>query len=794
MDHDNFGIFLMEVKYLVRCEPDAKERISILEETSMFDNLLDEARKATGISELNVILYDNCYVSNDEVIIDYRDDNSMFIIDIDAPKHQEEIEFNIFTSESIDSMYKGRIIILPLSTTPDQLKSMLFERNDENIFVHLYLFGGIKFCQGTLGEYIKMYNPIKYHIYVVLTRHYSDSQLQNQRDSINIEEPELFYHPTDSGLNKIGLFLEYIRRNGYMSDKIINALAIQTMFAPLLVSILNIKCRKKVIAEDVVIAVASLYTLFRSYLNDDILPRNVFDYTFEIGSYLMYKGSSIPAPFINIGDSLLWECDLSETRYRFPFYEPPQDLMNIYDSKHGLKPYSTFAIGRIQTPFLCNYEHKTYLCTEVKAENSFVEGMLYDLVFGYRVVKITNHYINYEYDYNNDFIINPAYVEQIIVYGSDNSQIAVNFANLEKEIYESYRNNIYKYRTFTIGSASFFNQLAVTFKRFAVFSPDDMNPLVKNASYGKCFLWDSIYDMAVSLVVFNTNKHDVPFPKAKNRLIITTQGKDEGSKTSLTKLIQELQDNEVIVDGIVVGDNKCDDFIRLCHSTGGCAFHIDSKIDADELFDHESFMKISLRPAPVFTSSINFDQECPNKLIIAAKAKTILKPASSASNSNVPTDRFRVIQRQLIIASENDDPNIEVYAVDDQIDQWRVFIKPDDGLNKWWYLFIEFGIDYPRKPPVFKFISVPYHPNVSKEGRICLNYLDSAYSPSLNMINLIECIRLLMSSPNFDDPVETDIARLYLTNEEKYHQIASEWARNNAKDSVEEWFDILEEK
>lgn len=44
-------------------------------------------------------------------------------------------------------------------------------------------------------------------------------------------------------------------------------------------------------------------------------------------------------------------------------------------------------------------------------------------------------------------------------------------------------------------------------------------------------------------------------------------------------------------------------------------------------------------------------------------------------------------------------------------------------------LLMEFGSEYPHKPPSVKFITQIYHPNVYTDGRICLDLLSNEWSP-----------------------------------------------------------------
>ena len=68
---------------------------------------------------------------------------------------------------------------------------------------------------------------------------------------------------------------------------------------------------------------------------------------------------------------------------------------------------------------------------------------------------------------------------------------------------------------------------------------------------------------------------------------------------------------------------------------------------------------------------------------------------------------------------------------------------------------------YPMEPPKLRFLTPIYHPNIDSAGRICLDSLkmppQGAWKPSLNLSTLLTTVQLLMSEPNPDDPLMTDI-------------------------------------
>ncbi|XP_054724457.1 ubiquitin-conjugating enzyme E2 T-like [Uloborus diversus] len=97
---------------------------------------------------------------------------------------------------------------------------------------------------------------------------------------------------------------------------------------------------------------------------------------------------------------------------------------------------------------------------------------------------------------------------------------------------------------------------------------------------------------------------------------------------------------------------------------------------------------------------------------------------------------------------------------------------------------------YPFVPPNVRFVTPVYHPNIDSSGRICLDILkvppQGTWKPSLNLVDVLSSIRFLMSYPNFNDPLMTEISDQYQRNYNEFYRHAEEHTRKHAKENVKD--------
>ncbi|CAG9131249.1 unnamed protein product [Plutella xylostella] len=92
---------------------------------------------------------------------------------------------------------------------------------------------------------------------------------------------------------------------------------------------------------------------------------------------------------------------------------------------------------------------------------------------------------------------------------------------------------------------------------------------------------------------------------------------------------------------------------------------------------------------------------------------------------------------------------------------------------------------YPFEPPLVKFKTPVYHPNIDKEGRICMDMLKmppkGAWVPTITLETLLVSLQTLLGNPNPDDPLMMDIANEYKNDKEMFMKNARDYTEKYAK-------------
>ncbi|KAI4292242.1 ubiquitin-conjugating enzyme E2 G1 [Pancytospora philotis] len=103
-----------------------------------------------------------------------------------------------------------------------------------------------------------------------------------------------------------------------------------------------------------------------------------------------------------------------------------------------------------------------------------------------------------------------------------------------------------------------------------------------------------------------------------------------------------------------------------------------------------------------------------------------------------------------------------------------------------------FPLDYPDAPPTFRFVTPMWHPNIDKEGNVCISILhkpgddefgyellSERWLPVRTPESVIISIRALLNSPNIESPFNIEAAQQFRNEPGEYIKVVRRFARQS---------------
>ncbi|KAK9889127.1 hypothetical protein WA026_004395 [Henosepilachna vigintioctopunctata] len=121
---------------------------------------------------------------------------------------------------------------------------------------------------------------------------------------------------------------------------------------------------------------------------------------------------------------------------------------------------------------------------------------------------------------------------------------------------------------------------------------------------------------------------------------------------------------------------------------------------------------------------------------------------------------------------------IEAIPLDEECCHWQATMEGPTGScyeGGLFFLYIQVPVSYPLRPPIVRFLTKIFHPNVSRHGDIGVDSLHQNWSLALTLSKLLISIQSLLTDPFCDVCMEPDICKLYVTNRSAFEEQARKW-------------------
>ena len=751
----------------------------------------------------------------------------------------EQNEFLIFSNLTYESLIKGDKI--KLSTTIDyiEIKEIIIKFYElkydiQGLFPIIYLSGGILFNKFKISKYFDQFLPKKNHIYIIFTRkiplNLLDREISNILD-ISSDETKLLFTPLfesdNKGITFLCSFLGYISKDGSSTTKFLKNMNYIAPFAPTLISLNKLFNKESLKGIELIQITSVLQLLIRTFIQKEIVTEQCLQYCLPLFNYISnlsgYKSIKVIEKEVDWKYYSLYDEDFNSTyieRCQIPFLIP-EEINSDFDSS-DFKPIPPLSLKDISRTCIYLSENGVGICVasiDRKDSNASDKVTVHDPIKGNSEeisAEILAKRINNVSEDKKVSLVDKNKVEQVVYILFDNSgsmdtkditsDQQTTRLEVAKQYLTTFANRAYGYRAASVFGLVIFNS---SFREKGELSPlitqfEKSMDSVK--SEGGTALFDCIKSIALKLSEQKKN-----YPNAQLRMVIISDGDDQHSNSKPEEVSQLLVEKGIIVDSCIInsGEDNCQRVAAISRITGGLSFKPKTINEGIKFFEQESFLYLTSREIKspclqkitpdifksYYTNELNpYSIEAPNKLILKGNQNEPLVNISLAIKENISSNSNDIkrilIELKKLNSALKTDKSIKVYPIESNIRYWKVLIEgPETSLyeNYWWYLLVQFPNGYPINAPEFRFITVPYHINISDEGKICLNLLDKDYLSTYSIYELIISIKTLLLYPNPLSPMDAEKISIYKNSISQYNKNIKDFCLKRTKKKLEEF-------
>ncbi|KAJ7446553.1 hypothetical protein FB451DRAFT_1412223 [Mycena latifolia] len=239
-------------------------------------------------------------------------------------------------------------------------------------------------------------------------------------------------------------------------------------------------------------------------------------------------------------------------------------------------------------------------------------------------------------------------------------------------------------------------------------------------------------------------------PNLRRRIVIVSDGEDTNSKISAHEVCRSLQKGRIIVDSVQVGSKSDRVLHAISVATGGYRFSPRTSLaDALSIF---------------------------------------------ASNHYIPTQSAHI---KAVVADPH--PNVDVYVNDRDISFLKIILEAPKDVDNCPYkggtflLSCDLPAGYPRDPPEIRFVTFILHPNVSKQGKVCIAELGRLWSSDITLKEIFSLIYGTLLTPDLENPLEIQASLKYYDDDGTYALAVADAVAKHASKTRAQWQEELDD-
>ena len=793
----------LKMKYWV---PGLKNRkLKAVPENLTVEEVLRLISSTEKRSDLDVVATEHGFLSLTDKFIDVFDPDSVYVfmvqneplpeppVGVKAPRQpggesvpllQSQgpgmMKLRVYLTTSYQSMIIGRDVRMAKNATFQEMCDVLTDLAKEedvvkgDVQIEAYLDDGSRLLAGNFSRI--RYGTVS-NVYVVVHRRCDERALSKEySDVYDIRDRELsvLLSPVKEsgamGLCQIALILSYLLCDGARANRFVRAAVHVTAFAPLAVALLRLIHQKSVDGYQVVCITACLHSVFEPFLHGTAKD-DVFMHALKCASVLV----TVEAPRFPVVNG---KFKSNFQRGELPRVASNAVLDSIFSREPGFRPWSLDEVQRISSsaivrvpPFLAlnvvgvGCKDRT-LSRTVDLINPMAEHQRVSLSVARVAYAIENETIH-----EVPRAVCACDVSQVVVFCVDAStDMFIDDRYVLVDQFISQVHHSYTWNGDTVIGLVYYNDAIDVAMSTKQTSFTIEHPQPHTYGYGHR-LWDGV-GRAIEVIRESSDL----YPNATRRIVVFAISEDDDSRKTSCQISNEAHDAGILIDSFSFEPNQ--ELCAVSHILGGICMTIDQHGLAMEAAELEAFLYpkyrkpsnvpiVEVTPATIATFKKDArDVSIATMPLYDTGRQSLVMPGtmvSQLSSTVGENPRTLRIMKELKMMVARVSPNFSVFHMKGAVHKWRVGIKLVGlrkeqlrklGVGKWLDLFVVLPDEYPHVAPEFRFLTpIPYHINVTRDGRICLGVLQREYLSTMHITELIDAITAMLVTPCPAEPV-----------------------------------------